>query len=225
MDPAQVNQNQAPNQAAPAAQVLQDETGAPVVIDSPRVVLTPEEWQQTQAAIAAGQQAQTQNQLIQGQIAAQAAQAAYEAEKNRVMESEDPRAIEAFFEARRQAEHNDIRNALAPMVANGYRNEVVQRYGLRPEQAMMLGEDPNLFDQRAQYIQTVNNRDAQLNQLSNQNQVAFQAQQRALSNHDRIGGVHAGGAPIEPDFEKGSLDHLRYRLFGDGQQFISGPDD
>lgn len=223
MDPAQVNQNQAPGQpspAAPAAPVLQDVNGAPVVIDSPQVMLTPEEWQQVQGQIQQGQAAVHQNQLIQGQLAARAAQEAYEREKSRVMESEDPKAIEAFFEARREAEHNDIRNALAPMVANGYRDTVVQRFGLRPEQAMLLGEDPNMFDQRAEYIASINQRDAQLNQISSQAQLANQVRQQGLSNHDRIGGYQASPAPIEPTFEKGSLDHLRYRMFGDGQVII-----
>jgi hypothetical protein len=106
------------------------------------------------------------------------------------------------------------------MLVGGYRQKLQQDYGLRPDQVHMLGEDPNMMESRAQYLFQQNQQAQQFQESLNQAFVGQQAHDRVMSNADRIGGARGGAGRAEPTYEKGSMDHLRDLMYGEGQTFV-----
>lgn len=168
-----------------------------------------------QAAAARAENAQLRQQQMETALAQQAIQ--HEIQKRKVLEDADgdPEKIAAWYEQQRALEQQQVQAGMQQLLVNGYRGKLQQDYGLRPEQMLLLGEDPNLMEQRAQMLAQQNAQAAQFQQSMNTAFVGQQAQERVASNIDRIGGVRGGAGSPAPTYEKGSQDHLRALLFGE----------
>lgn len=215
MDPNQYNQ---PDPSAPDLSAPQGPEGQEAQQIDPAYVSQLE--QRTQAAEAAALRAQ------QAATAASVAEAnrAYEARRAKAVEEarekEDPSIVDAFHEQERQREHGEIRQAFAGALVNTYRQDLQKRYGLRDDQMIFLGENPDMMEMRAGQLAQQNQQVQSFQQTVDQAFLGQQAHERIMMNADRIGGMRGGQGRPEPTYEKGSLDHLRDRLFGDGQIFI-----
>lgn len=186
--------------------------------------IDPAEYQRAQERAAAAERIAQQAQMQANQLAAAQAQAAYEANRQKAIqeaqEKEDPTILANFYEQQRMQERNQIQAGMAQMLVGGYRQKLQQDYGLRPEQVHMLGEDPNMMEQRAQYLQQQNRQAEQFQESLNQAFVGQQAHERVMSNADRIGGSRGGAGRAEPTYEKGSKEHLYDLMYGEAQTFI-----
>lgn len=216
MDTTNVNQfndGSVLDQSAPQGP---DDQGAPQI--------DPAEYQRVQQELASERQRNQQVQMQVNQIAAAQAQQAYEAARQKAIEDarekDDPTILSSFYESQRQQEHQQIQQGFAQMLVGGYRQKMITDYGLRPEQAHMLGEDPNQMESRAQYLFQQNQQAQQFQESLNNAFIGQQAHDRVMSNADRIGGSRGGQGSAQPTYEKGSMEHLKDLMFGDAQVII-----
>lgn len=194
-----------------------DQTTQDYTIDQTQPAIDPAEVEALrQRAAAAEQQANAlQQQQWQTQMAQQAI--AHEIQRRKVIEDADGDVdkIVQYYEQQRASEQQQMQAGMQQLLVNGYRTKLTQEYGIRPDQVILLGEDPNMMEQRAQLLAQQNTQAAQFQQSLNTAFVGQQAHDRVVSNADRIGGSRGGAGTTAPSYTKGSTEHLHSLLFGD----------
>ena len=144
----------------------------------------------------------------------------YASVKEAAKETGDVEAVTQFYESDRQNRDQQVQQALMGAVVTRYRDDLKGRYGLREDQMIYLGENPEMMEARAQGL-AQQNQQAQTFQQSLDNAfLGQQAHERTMMNADRIGGSRGGAGRPEPTYEKGSMDHLRELMYGDSQVLI-----
>lgn len=159
---------------------------------------------------------QAQNELARqawNKLEAQAKAAAAE------MEYEQSHAyLSDFYRQREQAIINNSNDMLMRFAGNVYVKDVIERYGLDEKDAVMLGSDPNRYDEIAERIKSerdaAERRYADLESKIKQSETSQYVQQRVASGAYVNGG--GGGRNLPVDTSKLSeRDHLRYLMTGE----------
>jgi hypothetical protein len=155
------------------------------------------------------------------QMAFQQAAQAWEQRKQQLKQQLEPydtetreQFITAFYESQMQQMAQAAQQQNMMLMANGWADQVLREHGLAPEDRMLLGEDPNQYQARAQRIAEDRRQHNELLENIQRQQRAQQAQQRVEAGVNRIGGVGGRPAPVGDNIERGSRDHLRALLTG-----------
>jgi hypothetical protein len=125
--------------------------------------------------------------------------------------------LASFYKTREAAILNNSNQMLTKFAANVYVNDVVQRYGLKPDDAVLLGSDPNRYDEIAARIKSERDEsEARYKEL--EEQIRQQGTSRYVQNRVASGAyVNGGGGGRDLPVDTSRLserDHLRYLLEG-----------
>lgn len=157
----------------------------------------------------------------QEQLAFQQAQAAFEARKQQLKQATrdyDPemreQILEAFYQEQLQQSNRAAQQAVQYVTAQAWANNVIQQYGLRDDDRMLLGNDPNQMPVIAARIAEERKQHQQLLEQIERERRAKQAQSTVEAQVNRIGGVGGRPAPSNDNIEKGTPQHLRALLAG-----------
>lgn len=126
--------------------------------------------------------------------------------------------LSSFYRQREAAIQNNANDMLMRFAGNVYVNEVIQNYGLKPEDAVMLGSDPNKYDEIASRIKKerdeTKSRFDELEAKIKQQSTAQYVQGRVASGAYAGGGAGSGrDLPVDTS-KLSERDHLRYLLTG-----------
>ena len=195
---------------------------APEVVETPPI--DPAYVQQVEARAAAAERAAQEANARATQLSVAQANAQYEAKKRQALEAAketgDVEAVTQFYESDRQNRDQQVQQALMGAVVTRYRDDLKGRYGLREDQMIYLGENPEMMEARAQGLAQQNQQALAFQQSLDNAFLGQQAHERTMMNADRIGGSRGGAGRPEPTYEKGSMDHLRELMYGDSQVLI-----
>lgn len=99
--------------------------------------------------------------------------------------------------------------AVQMVSVHAWADQVIRENGLKPEDRIMLGNDPNQMQAIAARLKAERDEYANLRKQVERGSRAQQAQQHIENGINRIGGVGGRPAPVEPTYQKGSPEHLR----------------